>query len=118
VSHFVYVATRAAQDRAVAALELEMQAEVDKYVVLAGHFEELEVGRSEHLRERLYERVRFLHDEHTELGERYRVANRVASRFVRRIEASYVRERRFAELRRELHAFFRSGLEDKLRRAA
>lgn len=118
VSHFVYMATRAAQDRASTALELEMQAEVDKYVVLAGAIEQLDVNRSEQLRERLYQRVRYLHEPHTELGERYRVANRAASRFVQRMEARYVRERRFAELRRELHAFFRSGLEDKLRLAA
>ena len=118
VSHFVYVATRAAQDRASTALELEMQAEVDKYVVLAGAIEELDVGRSEQLRERLYERVRYVHEPHTELGERYRVANRAASRFVQRMEARYVRERRFADLRRELYGFFRSGLEDKLRLTA
>ena len=118
VSHFVYVSTRAAHDRASTALEMEMQAEVDKYVVLAGAFEELDVERSERLRERLYEGVRYVHEAHTDLGERYRVANRVASRFVRQMEARYVRERRFGELRRELHAFFRSGLEEKLRRAA
>ncbi len=118
VSHFVYGATRASQGRAATALELEMQAEVDKYVVLAGHIEQLDVARSEQLREQLYERVRFTHEEHTELGERYRVANRVASRFVRRVEARYVRERRFGELRRELNAFYRSGLQDKLRFAA
>jgi hypothetical protein len=118
VSHFVYVSTRAAQDRGSTALEMEMQAEVDKYVVLAGAIEDLDVERSERLRERLYEQVRFVHDAHSDLGERYRVANRAASRFVQRMEARYVRERRFGALRRELHAFFRSGLEEKLRRAA
>jgi len=118
VSHFIYVATRAAQDRSATALELEIQAEVDKYIVLAGHIESLDVERSARLRERLYERVAYLHEGESELGERYRVANRAASRFIRRLEARYVSERRFGELRRELHAFFHVGQEDKLRLAA
>ena len=115
VSHFVYVATRAAQDRATTALELEMQAEVDKWVVLAGELESLDVARSAALRARLFENVSYVDGEHT---ERYRVANRTALRFLRRLERTHVAERRFDALRRELHAFFRSGQEDKLRRAA
>ena len=115
VSHFVYVATRASQDRASTALELEIQAEVDKYVVLAGDLESLDVERSSRLRERLYEGVAYLHV--GELGERYRLANQTALRFLRRLERTHVARRRFGELRRELHAFFASGQEDKLRRA-
>jgi hypothetical protein len=115
VSHFVYVATRASQDRTTTALELEIQAEVDKYVVLAGDIETLDVDRSELLRNRLYERVTY---SNTQLEERYRIANETALRFIRRLEKTHVAERRFGELRRELHAFFSSGQEDKLRRAA
>ena len=117
VSHFVYVATRASQDRATTALELEIQAEVDKWVVLAGDVEMLDVEKSAALRERLYERVVFVHIEDSELGQRYRVANRAALRFLRRMERTHVAERRFADLRRELNEFFRSGQEEKLRRA-
>ena len=79
------VVARASQDRATSALELEIQAEVDKWVVLAGDIEDLDVEKSAHLRERLYERVAFVHIEDSELGERYRVANRAALRFVRRM---------------------------------
>ena len=52
-----------------------------------------------------------------ERGERYRVANRTALRFLRRLERTHVAHRRFGELRRELHEFFRSGQEEKLRLA-
>jgi len=117
VSHFVYVTTRASEDRGATALELEMQAEVDKWVVLAGDLESLDVGRSRALRAALFEDVAFADAEGSELGERYRVANRTALRFVRRLERAYLAERRLDGLRRELHAFFRSGQEDKLRRA-
>ncbi len=118
VSHFVYVSTRAAQDRAATALELEIQAEVDKWVVLAGDIESLDVARSASLRERLFERVAFVHVEQSELGERYRLANQTALRFLRRLERTHVAHRRFGALRRDLHAFFRSGQEDKLRRSS
>ena len=117
VSHFVYVATRASQDRAATALEMEMQAEVDKWLLLAGDFESLDVARSAALRAKLFEKVGYAHEEGSELGERYRVANRTALRFVRRLERTHVAERRFAELRRELRDFFRGGQEEKLRLA-
>jgi hypothetical protein len=115
VSHFVYMATRASQDRSATALELEIQAEVDKWVVLAGEVESLDVEKSARLRASLYEHVAYLHIEDSVLGERYRIANRAALRFVRRLERTCVAERRFGELRRELVEFFRSGQEDKLR---
>jgi len=115
VSHFVYVATRASQDRTTTALELEIQAEVDKYVVLAGDLETLDVDRSARLRKRLYEHVTF---SNALLEERYRIANDAALRFTRRLEKTHVAERRYSALRNELHAFFASGQEDKLRRAS
>ncbi len=115
VSHFVYVATRATQDRASTALELEIQAEVDKYVVLAGDIESLDVERSTRLREALYEGITYLHE--GEIGERYRIANRTALRFLRRLERTHVAHRRFGEMRRELNEFFTSGQEEKLRRS-
>lgn len=118
VSHFVYVAMRAAEGRASTALELEIQAEVDKYVVLSGDIESLDVERSSLLRERLYEHNAFLHGKESELGERYRVANQTASRFIRKLERAHIAGRRFGELRRELHQFFRCGQEEKLRLAA
>jgi hypothetical protein len=115
VSHFVYVARRASQDRKATALELEIQAEVDKYVVLAGNLETLDVDRSARLRNRLYEHVTF---NDAMLEERYRIANDAALRFTRRLEKTHVAERRYSHLRNELHAFFACGQEDKLRRAA
>jgi hypothetical protein len=115
VSHFVYVATRASQDRTTTALELEIQAEVDKYVVLAGDLETLDVDRSALLRNRLYERVTF---NNASLEERYRIANDAALRFTRRLEKTHVAERRYSALRNELHSFFACGQEEKLRRAA
>ncbi len=114
VSHFVYLAHRASADRATTALEMELQAEVDKYVVLAAQLDDLDEPRSRRLRERLYEHVRFVHEEGSDLGQRYRVANRAAHRFVRGLERRYVRTRRWSEMRRALSGFFHMGQTDKM----
>jgi hypothetical protein len=115
VSHFVYVVDRACTQRGATQLELELQAEVDKWVVLAGSMRPFGVERSELLRSRLYECVSFEHDEESEVGERYRVANEAAHRFVRRLEREYVGQARYGEMRSELRRFFRVGQEEKLR---
>lgn len=117
VSHFVYVAERAARERETTQLELEIQAEVDKYVVLASSLAEFDERRSRSLRERLYERVSFTHEGGSELGERYRVANDCARRFVRRIEREFVTRARYGDMQRELRRFFHLGQGEKLRAA-
>jgi hypothetical protein len=118
VSHFVYLADRAREDRETTQLELELQAEVDKYVVLAATLGSLDEGKSELLRGRLYEDVSFSDAEGSEHGERYRMANRLAARYVRRLETRFVREGKIRELHRELRRFYRLGQEEKLRVAA
>lgn len=115
VSHFVYVVERARSERSASQLELELQAEVDKWVVLAASMLSFDADCSARLRSRLYERVAYEHQPDSELGERYRVANEVAHRFVRRLERDYVKPARFREMRGELRHFFRVGQEDKLR---
>ncbi|MGH7282751.1 MAG: hypothetical protein ACRELY_14585 [Polyangiaceae bacterium] len=122
VSHFVMIAERARLQRATSHLELEMQAEVDKYVVLAAATASregaLDVAQSMRLRERLYDAVSFVHSEASEIGMRYRTANRAAARFVRRIEREYFESRRIDEMRENLRRFFAGNQEEKLRLAA
>jgi hypothetical protein len=113
VSHFVYVANRARQELPSTQLELELQAEVDKFVLLV--LEQLPYDRFEALETHalLYERVRFVHAAGTELGERYRTANDLAARFMRRLlEAGP--SSTHAALRR----FYRAGQAEKIRLAA
>lgn len=119
VSHFVYIADRASRDRETTQLELELQAEIDKYVVLAASLSAhgFDVAKSRHLRRRLYERVAFMHDARTTEGERYRVANDRAHRFTGWLERRFIAPRRYAELRTELRRFFHMSQGDKLRAA-
>jgi hypothetical protein len=117
VSHFVYLADRAGQQREATQLELELQAEVDKYVVLAASLGKFDEDTSRRLRERLYDEIAYVHDADTEEGERYRVANGYARRFTGRLERDYVSRARFGELREELRRFFHMGQGEKLRAA-
>jgi hypothetical protein len=118
VSHFVYLAERARGDREATQLEMELQAEVDKYVILASSLGNLHERTSARLRARLYDAVSFDYAKGTELGDRYRIANTLAARFVFRLERVYVRAQRFRELHGELRRFYRMGQEEKLRAAA
>jgi len=113
VSHFVYVANRARQELPSTQLELELQAEVDKFVLLV--LEQLPFDRGEafEVHSRLYERVRFLHAAGTELGDRYRTANDLAARFVRRLISGGPGSTH-ATLRR----FYRAGQAEKIRLVA
>ena len=117
VSHFVYLADRASRNQAATQLELEMQAEVDKYVVLAASIASFDETTSRQLRERLYDGVAFVHDETTTEGERYRLANSCARRFTARLEREYVARARYGELQGALRAFFHMSQSDKLRAA-
>ncbi len=114
VSHFIYVADRANKDRATTQLELELQAEVDKYVVLVGALPSLDERSSRTLRERLFEDPKYLHDAGSEEGERYRLAHGLAAKFTKRLEVHIV-GRTFDAMRGELRRFFRMGQGDKLR---
>ena len=118
VSHFVLLAHRAANDRPVSQLELELQAEVDKFAValidrvLFRAASEAQV-LSNRLRTALFERARFLDDPDTISGVRYRLAHRWAARYAASLERRYVREGRLSLLVEELRDFYRASLSTK-----
>jgi hypothetical protein len=114
VSHFVYVAERARCRRPATQLELELQAEVDKYVLLVLGNVPFDAERAHSLHARLYEFVRFADAAGTEAGDRYRLANDLAARLVRRIERRYAQKGRKDAMRDALARFYRMGLGDKI----
>jgi hypothetical protein len=116
VSHYLYLAFRERNDEAVSRLELEVQAEVDKYAagLLAGNGVGAIRERSRALRQRLYGSARFLDDEGSPEGERYRIAHRAAARYAAQLEARFVDRGRLEELAIELRRFYRLGARDKL----
>lgn len=118
VSHFVYLSWNAGHDRSVGLLELELQAEVDKYVASVWLLRAQDPSRFPvELHRVLFERARV----NTELaGARqglYRRANQYAARFCRRL--GQLMEPAGAEARAvamaELRRFYRLTSAMKLR---
>ena len=113
ISHFNCVAWKASQDRAVSLLELELQAEVDKFVtttLLALAQRDNELLRRLH--GWLFDEVSFHEDLADDDLERYRAANEYAARFCQRLSRCLLDDdaRALSELRR----FFRLQLPDKI----
>jgi len=120
VSHFHYLVWSAGRARDVSLLELELQAEVDKYASALQLMLQQREGRfPAELFERLFDRVTFLPHLPTHERTRYEEAHRFAARFCRRLEERFLRRRqaRPEALLGELRAFYRLGRHAKLRHA-
>ena len=121
VSHFHYLVWNLARGRKVSLLELELQAEVDKYATALALMTRQQAGRFPGaLHTRLFHAVSFLPQLDEISRQRYQEANRHAARFCRSLEERFLRARRqrpelwLAELRR----FFRRGHQEKIRNLA
>ncbi len=111
VSHFVYIAWRAQQQRPVSGLELELQAEVDKYVVC---LLTPEAGAPPDLRARLFDRFSYESDLDGDERERYRVANDNARAYASSLHSRFVSRGGVAGMLEELRWFYRLGAGEKL----
>jgi hypothetical protein len=113
VSHFLVLCARARAERQTTQLELEIQAEVDKWLVLS-RGGRLRPDDDLRLRHALYEDVSFAHDARSVEGERYRLASRLAARFTRKLAETYARPGRLRAMRAALADFFHRGQREKL----
>ena len=113
VSHFVYSVCCARVDRPVTQLELELQAEVDKYVTC---LLVMQAGTdvSTALRHRLFGDACYEPDLDRDEQDRYRAANDNALRYSAYLEAAFVAPRRIPDMLAELRRFYRAGLAAKL----
>lgn len=120
VSHFHYFTWNASRARAVSLLELELQAEVDKYASALRLLLEQGEGRfPAGLHERLFERSRLRPGLEPSDHSRYAEAHHCAARFCRRLEERFLKPRRAKPegLLAELRAFYRLASVAKLRHA-
>jgi hypothetical protein len=109
VSHSVLVAERARTGLPATQLELELQAEVDKFVLLALEPKGCDRDAAREIHERLFAAPSFLHAADTELGRRYRLAHDLAARLAERLM-----RRKPAEARALLRRFYRVGQTEKI----
>lgn len=116
VSHFLYLTWNAERDERVSLLELELQAEVDKFAatILALGEDEDDVA-AEDVHTLLFSDPVF-DDALDEDGlARYEQANRYAGKYCHGLQRRYLRQARHTELVRELRRFYRRPRAEKIR---
>ena len=123
VSHFVYVFLRADAGGRVSQLELELQAEVDKYAsatvpdpvsALTGFGVGLIRERSRRARRTLFAGATFRDPPGSPEGQRYRAAHDRAATYAARLETAFLDSGDVEGFLRTLRRFYRSGLRQKL----
>lgn len=108
ISHFTYVAWNASADKCMTLLELEMQAEVDKYIgarILLEHQSGDDLGQS--LVACLFDDPAFHEELKPEELTRYRHASSFAGRYCRSLESRFTQDRLAREMVHELRDFYR-----------
>lgn len=121
VSHFHYLVWSMARGRSVSLLELELQAEVDKYATALALLTQQHGGRfPSALHAQLFNAVSFLPQLDEASRRRYQEANRHAARYCRSLDERFLSPRRLRpELwLGELRRFFRCGHQEKIRQLA
>lgn len=118
VSHFVYLTWNAKRERPVTLLELELQAEVDKYVSCLFRLSSQDGGRvPRRLKQVLFDDVTYDEQLDEEGLERYETANRVAMKYCAGLEERFLLRRRVREMVDDVRRFYRLPQEAKLRLA-
>lgn len=108
VSHFLYLIWNAGYERGVSLMELEMQAEIDKYVSTACLFGQQGSGRiPSSLYRWLFEKPVFDSSLDRARLERYRDANYYASRYCSRLEKRYLSRNGQAGMFNDLRRLYR-----------
>ena len=115
VSHFNYLCWNATYEKPVTLLELELQAEVDKYVAVTSLLE-AQGNRSSSVHQRLFDDVHFHQDLNTEHRTRYRDANYYAGKYCRTLSDNFPIDDSHAPFVKELRHFYRLTQNQKIRR--
>jgi hypothetical protein len=114
VSHFAYYAWHAALEKPVRLLEMELQAEVDKFIAARVLLERQGERASPALHWRLFASARF--DPRLDPAElvRYRHANRYAAKYCLKLEPELTLGVEGGPLQRELRQFYRLTQPEKI----
>ena len=107
VSHFLCVMHRVREERSTSIMELELQAEVDKYVAALLLTFRCPSLPSEKLRRRLYDTYELVEHLSGHEQARYHRANQLARRYANKLERRFVRRRQLPSMLQELRRFYR-----------
>lgn len=112
ISHFLYIVHNGRFDRSVTKLEMELQAEVDKFIYL---FLFYKMQRPD-MHRALFEDISFRSELNPEEHERYRTANALAEKYCFYLLKNFTLTRDSSKLRQELCRFYRYNLQEKVYR--
>ncbi|MBF0493169.1 MAG: hypothetical protein HQM15_10370 [Deltaproteobacteria bacterium] len=111
VSHFVYLLYKSGHEQQVTQLELELQAEIDKFIL--GNIVWKEKS-SEWLMQQLFEGTKWNQELSEKEKERYRQAHRFASKYCSKLRSFFRIEKSLEELCKEIRPFYRMDQSEKL----
>lgn len=114
ISHLLCILWKAQRGERVTQLELELQAEIDKYVLLAQWLRE-QGQQSSALLTQLFEHYNLAGGTTSHNAQRYHRANHLAQRYCTALEAQHLVPNRIQPLHRRLRAFYRQSHWQKLR---
>ena len=117
ISHFLKLVWHGENDRSVSLIELELQAEIDKFVLMHMYScEQMSPVKSREIRKLLFDTADFHGDLQMQELERYQCANHYAGKYCRALERRYINRDDRSQMLKELRRFYRLPLADKLRR--
>jgi hypothetical protein len=114
VSHFTYYAWNAERDKNVTLFELELQAEVDKFVTTGMLLKQQRGCEPHELHGWLFDKTRLDGELSGAERDRYRRANRYAGKYCRRLAAALTRGAEDESVQSELRMFYRLSQQSKL----
>ena len=104
-SHAVCLLWHAHNDRQIRPVELELQAEIDKFMILVESDVAGIDGRQLH--RCLFCNSRLIHDRHGVLRDRYRTASKLAARYCHWLNRRFIEDDNRTALQHELARFYR-----------
>lgn len=116
VSHFIYLIDRYLTGRSCTPLELELQAEVDKFLTRVLMMLEAEGHPPHDLFHRQFEVVTYNATLTTDERDRYETANHFAAKFCHDLAEHYLYPFRRSDLIDHVRPFFHEGLQEKIAR--
>lgn len=116
VSHFHYLTWHATHERQVTQLELEIQAEVDKYITAMMLLDEqARQADLQQLHERLFDDVLFDTSLDETSSERYREANHYAAKYCQHLVQQFPAQHREPSFMNSIRRFYRLSQNNKIR---
>ena len=117
VSHFQYLIWNALRQKSITLFELELQAEIDKFILSAITLAKQRDGQvPKDLHGYLFEQVSYKNTLGTAASNRYREANHYASKYCRSLKANFPELLARQEFLAEIRGFYRLTQNEKVRR--